>query len=482
MKTKQKRSKLTMFARITLGLLTLFLCAVAISTDVSLSTAITSVTLAVAPFAFTVPTELKEKMNEEAVKSLEDLGKKLGEYVKQHMDGNLDQKGLNEVIKKSWDEHFKEFGITKESYKSLQDTLKQQGIEITTLKEAQSNGGTKGKDLKEQIKEWVGQPDFNTALKERRTLSLELKAAVPMSAYVESAGSVANLNPVFAAAPELFTIEVDRTINSAPRETPFLWNLVSKGSSDAAVIIWFNRKNIQGGATFIPEYGVKQLMSWEYEKETTSPFKIAVGVKVSEEMMIDASFITSEIQRVTKDELLEKIDGRVLKHITDNASAYQGTPLDGTVETPNNADAIRAALLQLRNANYKADTLVITPTTRAMLDLTKSSTGNYLKQELDALLRGLNIYETTELADPDDFLLFDSSKIIAKNKGGLRVSTGWGVNKVSEADGDYKSDFEMNAVTMLVERYMFLYQDSLHYVGMIKDKFSVVKEALVKEA
>lgn len=481
MKTKNGNSGLTMFARLMLVTLTLFVCGVALSTDVSSVMALTSITMAAAPFAFVLPNDLKDSMTPEGVKSLEALGTQLAKYVDDHAAGNIDEKALNDNVKKAWDDHFKEYGLDKTSFKALQDLARTQGIEIAAIKEASQNGGFgKVKDLTAQIKEWVTSENYKSALGEKRTIALELKSAVPMSAYGTSAGSTTGLNPVFAAAPELFTIEVDRNIQAAPRPKTFLWNLVSKGNSNAAIIIWFNRKNIQGGATFIPEYGIKQLMSWEYEKETTSPFKIAVGVKISEEMLEDADFITGEIQRVTTDELLTKIDGRVLTHVNTNAAAYQGTALDDSIATPNNADAIRAVVLQLRNAEYTADTLIVTPTMKAQLDLTKSSTGNYLKQELDALLKDLNIYETTMLATSDDFMLFDSTRIIAKSKGGLRISTGWGVNKVSEQDGGYKSDYEMNAVTMLVERYMYLYQDSLHYVGMCKDKFSVVKTALLK--
>lgn len=476
------KTKIRLIAMLTLVMLTLFIGGAAVATDVSFLNASSLITVALAPFAFVLPASLEAKMTKEEMDGIKELGVQMGKYIKEFEDEALSQKGLNDKLKTAWDEHMKTFGMTGETYKTLQDTLKTQGIELAALKE-KGNGGGNVKTLLGVVQDWVKSPEYQANIgrgaKDVNLPALHIKAATPMSVTATTIGT-SNATAHYPQAPELFNMEIDRTIYEAPREQPFLFNLVAKGSTNAVVIIWFNRVNRQGGAAFIPEFGIKPLMSWGHERETASPMKIAVGVKVSTEMLNDADYIAGEIRTVLNSDLWEKIDARVLTFLTDKATAYQGTGLDGKIPTPNDADAIRASILQMRNVKCKPNALIVTPTTRAMLDLTKSSQGNYIKQEVDALLKSLTIYESTELTEDDDFILLDTSKIKGKFKGDVTISTGWGINKVSEENGGYRSDYEMNAVTMLIERELFLYMNSLDEVAIIKDSLSVVKEAITK--
>lgn len=479
MKTKKNRGAVPKFAMVTLGMLALFIMAVCMSTDVS-ALSITSVATVLAiPFAFTLPDSLQAKMTKEELDGIKALGDQISSYLQSNYDGKLEEKTMNDKIKAAWDTHMKSFGISAESYKSLQDTLREQGIEIAALKE---NGGRaeQPKSLYESVKEWVGSQEYKAqaASGAKAVLPmLHIKAATPMSRTATTIGAGA-ATPHMTPVPELFRMEIDRNIYEAPREQPFLFRLIAKGSTNANVIIWINRVNRQGGAAFIPEFGVKPLMSWDHVKETASPIKIAVGVKISTEMLNDAEYLAGEIDTILNGDIWEKIDENTMTFIDNHATAYQGTGLDAKIATPNEADAVRAGILQMRNAKCKPNVLIVSPTTKAMIDLTKNSTGNYMKQEIDALLKSVTIYETVEFTNEDDFILLDTDKIKGKFKGDVMVSSGWGVNKV--ADGEYRSDYEMNAITMLVEREIYMYMNSIDEVGILKDRFSVVKLALTK--
>lgn len=464
------------FARIALVCLTLFVGVTALYAGNSLVDVVTVATLATAPFAFVLPDAIKSKMTKEEQEGIKELGDQIATYLSKQERGELDQKDLNEKVKSAWDNHAKLYGIEQDTLKSLQDTLKAQGIEISALKESK-RGKESFKSLDEQISDWVKSQDYKDSLSKRQPSTLHVKAATPFSVRATSMGTTTGLNPAFTAAPELFRIDVDRTINSAPTERNFLFDLFWKGSTDSTMIVFFNRVNKQGGAVITPEFGVKQPMSWEYERETAQPIKIPVSVKLSTEMMNDASFIAGEIRTVTTEELWTVTDKAVLDHVEGMATAYLGTGLDDKVSTPNNADAIRAAILQLRNLNHFADVLLISPTAKAELDLTKSSTGNYMKQEIDAILKGLRIEESTKL-DEGEFILADSRRVKVKNKGGISISTGWGVNAV--AGGGYKSDYEMNAVTMIVEHEIYIYHNTIDEVAVVRDTFANVKLALLK--
>lgn len=468
------------FARIALVCLTLFVGVAAVQAGISLGEIVSVATLATAPFAFVLPDTLKSQMTQAEQDGIKALGDQISTYLKAFEGGAFDQKALNDHVKTAWDNHAKLFGIEKDTLKELTDTLKAQGVEILALKESKKPV-ERMKSLGEQVDEWVKSQEYIDGLSKRQPSTLHVKAATPFSVRATAAGSVTGLNPAFAAVPELFRIDVDRTINSAPTERNFLFDLFWKGSTDSVQIIFFNRINKQGGAVITSEYGVKPLMSWEHERQTAQPIKIPVMVKLSSEMMRDAAFITGEIQTVLTDDLWTVTDKAVLDHVADMATPYMGTGLDDKIATPNNADAIRAGILQLRNLNHTADVLLLSPTAKAEMDLTKSSTGNYMKQELDAILKSLRIEESTKIED-DEFVLVDTRRVKTKSKGGVSISTGWGVNPVPVSGGGttYKSDFEMNAVSVIVEHEVYIYHNTIDEVAVLKDTFANVKLALAK--
>lgn len=440
------------------------------------------------PFAFAIPENLKNAMSEKELEGIKELGSQISNYLSEQEKGIISQDKLNVEIKSLWDSHVKEWGMTKETFEQMKKTLKEQGLEIRTVVENSGKKTEKGKSFSEQIKEWVSGETFKSSIADKRSTSIELKAASPMSAYATSIGAFGPLIPAYPQAPELFSMDIDRTIHAAPIAPTFAWNMFYKGSTNAAVIIWFNRKNPQGGAKFIPEYGLKPLMSWELARETANPYKIAVKVKVSMEMLEDASFIESEIRTVLNEDMQDKIDNALLvgtgtnepEGITAWSSAYAGTGLDGTIENVNDADAIRAAVLQLRNLNYVPNLLVVSPTVKAQLDLTKDNNGNYLTQEIMALLSNLRIIESTRIPE-GNFLLCDTRKFIVRSKGGLKMTTGWGVNEMKDTDEvKYASDFEINAVTIILEQQLFAYHNSIDEASSIYDSFATVKTALAK--
>lgn len=443
-------------------------------------------------FTFAIPEDLKGSLTEADVKGLNALADQIVKHLENQTEKGMSQDDVNNAIKQSWDNYVKEYGLTKEKLTQLEEALKAQGVEITTLK---NNGGkSETKSFHQQVHDWLKSDAFKKAALNEGKTRLEVKDAVPLSAYVTTAGALTTLIPAQPLVPELFRQDIDRTIHEAPRERNFLFQLFHKGNTNASVVIWFNRKNRQGSAEFVPEYGLKPLMSWTYERETASPYKVAVGVKISHEMLDDADFIEGEIRRVLNDELTTKIDDALLtgtgtsnqpEGIATWAGAYSGTGLDGTIASPNDADAIRAAMLQLRNVNFEPNVLVVTPTLAATLDLTKNANGNYMKTELDALLRPLRIIQSTKIED-GHFLLCDTSKFIVKTKGGLMMSTGWGINKLAEeqsAQGnEYATDFEVNAVTILLEQFFFAYHNNIDEASAIYDTFANVKTALTAAA
>ena len=159
-----------------------------------------------------------------------------------------------------------------------------------------------------------------------------------------------------------------------------------------------------------------------------------------------------------------------LKGIFTAAATYTATALDGTVEMANKADAIRAAILQMRNLNFYPDVVMLNPSDRASIDLTKDSTGHYISDELFRLIRGVEIVESTYVK-AGDFLVADTSKWNVRPYKGIRVEFGW-----------VDDDFQKNLFTVICEERLHSYFASVDQGAFVKGAFATIIAALQKPA
>lgn len=414
-----------------------------------------------APLLFAVPKELD--LSEADAKGLEALAKHLGEQIDQYQKGMLDSDDLNKKVKTAFEEFAKEFGLDKEKFKKMDDALKAQGLEIKILKEGHPS---ELKPLKEQLKALFSKENIDEVKSKRAAhmVGIELKAAT----------SITTANATNAT--HALSYEVVPGIQGAPEEQPVVLTALSKGKTTSRTIIWINRVNKEGGAAFIAEGALKPLMDWEYKEENSIAKKVAVSSKVSSEMLHDFEYMESEIRMLLTRDLYQKIDIKLLtgaggdepSGIITGAGGYIGTGLDGQVPMANNADAIRAGMLQMRLLNYRPDVVFLNPTDAAIMDLTKSSTGNYIKIELEGVLRSLEVIETTEIP-AGNFLLMDTERWIVKILEDLRIEFGW------END-----DFRRNMITIIAEARLHSYQNSIDAGSVIYASFATVKTAIEK--
>lgn len=356
-----------------------------------------------------------------------------------------------------------------EGMQEVETKMQQMKDAIKTLeqKQAQSQGAPVDA-FEREIKSMFESADYKGLKKKSGAVEIEIKEAALMTT-----------TNVMTNAPALGRRIVDRTIHEAPRERTAIYDRVVKGSVSAPNVAWVNRVNKEGGSAFIAEGTLKPLMDWEYKQETANPKKIAVRTKVSTEMLEDFDFILSEIRRMMTLDLREVIDEKLLtgagnadepKGITTAAGGYTSSALDDSVVMPNEADAIRAAMLQMRTLNFYPDVVFLNPAQKAMMDLTKTSQGNYIKVELDSVLASLQIIETTRIEE-GHFLLIDSSKWQVRPYNTITFRTGW------END-----DFSKNLVTFICEQRLFDYWNSIDLGAFIYEDFDTVKAAIEKPA
>lgn len=293
---------------------------------------------------------------------------------------------------------------------------------------------------------------------------------------VKAAAAFSSTNAGDAAAP-LFGRELVPGIQSTPRQANVVLPALLKGRTSARLIEWVNRINEDGGSAFIGEGILKPLKDWDYDLESSTAKKIAVRSKAPTEMLNDFAGFRQELQMMLSLDLMETIEEKLLTGtlssteiagITTVASSYATTALDDLVDSPNFVDAIRAAMLQMRLLNYKPDVVFINPTEAALLDLIKDKNGNYIKIQVEGVLRTLLVQETTNIP-AGYFLLMDTMKWVVKMLEDVRIEFG--------RDDD---DFSKNMMTVICEARLHSYYNSIDVGAFIYSDFATIMAVIEK--
>lgn len=399
-------------------------------------------------------------MNEEMRKALEEL-------LTKHKEGMISPEQLKAEIEKLESRCIGKSELTnlQNEIKEIRETLKTQGENMSMMQKCQTTAGNR--TVGEQIKAFVENPsNIEAGMSEKR---------VATDIHIKDASTMFTTNA--KPAIDVWNTEVEQTIHDSPTEEDAIFSRLVKGTIASPKIEWVNRVNGEGGAEWTAEGGLKPLKDWEYETESSEAKKIAVATKVSTEMLKDAPFMRSEIQMLLRKDLLEKVneslltgagDNKEILGVTTDAAGYTITELNGKVEMPNYGDVVRASILQMRLLNFKPNTLFINPTDKALIDLSKDTTGHYLASELNALIRGITIVETANI-EKGKFLLMDTARWYVRVYEQLNLSYGW------EHD-----DFRKNLVTVIAEMRLLSYQHSVDKGSVIYDSFDTVMDAIAK--
>jgi HK97 family phage major capsid protein len=108
------------------------------------------------------------------------------------------------------------------------------------------------------------------------------------------------------------------------------------------------------------------------------------------------------------------------------AAAFTSTSLSGEtgVLTPDIFGAMRAAIMQIREANYEGTAIFIHPSSGAAMDLAKDSNGAYVLPPFISadrtLVKGIPIYEST-LVTAGNMLVGDFRKDLLLMKRGIEI-------------------------------------------------------------
>lgn len=268
-------------------------------------------------------------------------------------------------------------------------------------------------------------------------------------------------------------------INDLHRALPTFWNQLVKNRTNLNPMPWVNKVNKQGNADFIGEGVLKPLASFELATQVSTAKKVAERMRVSLELLNDiegmVSLIENELQyEVEKHANDQSITGVASSTdpagVTKLASLYTLTTVD--VTTPNNFDAIRAAVAQLRSLNFIGPfKAFINPIDAANMELSKGTDGHYLLPPFTAAdgtrIAGVDIIE--EMGVPVGFLLIGDMryyKIYMLEDFTIR----WGL------DSD---DFSKNLMTVIGEMRFHQIFSSNDVGAFIYDSFANIKAAIL---
>lgn len=347
--------------------------------------------------------------------------------------------------------------------KGIRTILQKQGEMLKKLEEA-GNKQQEDYSIRAQVIKWrEANKDSLLKLKngEKATLTaLEVRLNSPMTPSNSLNGSAYIPRPEFEAG----ATEIVR-----PRLT--FWDYLPKGRTSSAVYVWVNKKNPEGAAGWIGPGVAKPGVSLELASEISNAKKVAASEKVALELLEDvegfASYIESELKFQVDKETNAKLmasagSATIPKGIQNYSVTYT---LAGVVtDNPNNWDAIRAVVAQLRSGNLDgAVTVFINPIDKANMDLTKlASQAQFYKPEMpDA-----TIVEDNNIA-VGYFQAAILSNYNVKIYKDYTVTYGW------EMD-----DFTKNLVTLVGERRLHEYVKENHTGSFIYDTFANVKAAI----
>jgi HK97 family phage major capsid protein len=312
-----------------------------------------------------------------------------------------------------------------EQVKALNATLKEYGVAIKKL-------STEEKSAKEGehvsiFKALSSQKEGLTSVKEGSNQKVIVKAAGDMLISTNVSGGnvpveqrLAGMNPIASRMVRLLDI-------------------VSRGTAESNVISWVYQANKDGAAGGTAEGALKNQIDFDLVVASESVKKRTAYIKVSDEMVDDISFMTSEINNELLRELLKDVESQVyegdgtgnnLRGIRTVATAFAAGSFAASVDNANIVDVLRVAMNQVKIADQvMPNYILMNPSDVTALKLVKvgSTDDRYIDQlqmvGSTLMLDGVSIIESTLVAQ-DDYLVGAFDLATVYDKGSISIEVG----------------------------------------------------------
>ena len=439
-----------------------FLLALLTISCVSADKSATALVLATAP-VFMIGGKFKELEGAELTKFMEEsTPEQIAEYLtakNAHFKAEIDKAIENKVSKEELSKLVEKL-IPDNT--ALKDEVIRLATEFKALQEKNKQGDTL--DTKSQIKAWAeANKDAISKIRSGQKADLSemvIKVNSPMTPSNTYNGSA------YIPQPEFIPGAVDIV-----RVQPTFWDYITKGRASSAALVWVNKKNPEGEAGFIGPGVAKPGVSFEIATEISNAKKIAVNEKIATELLEDIDAMASWVQQELAYQLRAKLNTTLMSGVSSSTvpagiQTLSTTYTLTTVKTtnPNNWDAVRACVAQLRSGNLQGPvTAFMNPVDYANMVMTKAASQGQLFIPLET---GATIVEDNNV--PVGYIqvaLLDYYKVsIYKD---FAVTFGF------END-----DFTKNLVTTIGEMRIHQYFSENHTGAFIYDTFDNIKTAL----
>ncbi len=334
--------------------------------------------------------------------------------------------------------------------------------------------GAEDMSVRSQVAKWqednkvaIGKIKEGTAA-ELKAFVLDTRAAATMTVGSNLGGSA------YLPTPALYG-----NLNDLVRVLPTFWDYLKKGKTKSATLYWVNKKNPDGAAAFIGEGVAKPPIDFELATETSNAKKIAASLKASTEILDDVDLMESYILEELRYKLHSVLNTTLMTGV------FSGTVPAGIqtvsvpfslagleTENPNNFDAIRSLVAQIRAGNFAgAITVFVNPVDGANMDMSKAnSQGQYILPPFSTV-DGKNIGGATVVEDnnvPVGYVqaaVLDLFKVIIYQD--LTIKWGW------EDD-----DFTKNLITVIAEMRIHSFHSENNAGAFIYDTFANIKTAI----
>lgn len=227
-------------------------------------------------------------------------------------------------------------------------------------------------------------------------------------------------------------------VGKAPDRAPFLMNLIEVGGIASNVVTWVERKTRTDNTEWVGEGvapGDETVLGYETISQNIKGF--SSYIKVSNDSLDDVDYLLSEIRTELVTLMMLKIDHDILLG-TVGANGYDGIKTiatqfavpGGYVISPagsaTNKDVLRAAVAQVQIANFQPDYIILNPASVMVMDLEKSTTGEYLLAPFVSVdgtkIAGIPVVTNTGVG-ADEFIVgnFKKAKLFVRKDAELKV-------------------------------------------------------------
>lgn len=368
--------------------------------------------------------------------------------------------------------------------KAIDDRLVEYQKEADALRakmEKDGNRGQKGLDLRAFLAE--NKPMFDRMRAGEKEPRVKIEAAMLTGTSFTGATEADKL---------LFPVPAyDPVIGQPAQPQRTVLQDVNVGTMDSPRIAYVDRISQTGHAQFIAEGVLKPSAQWTWKIAHAEVAKIAVTVKVSNEMLEDYDFMETEIRNLAGEDVIREINKELVVHqsynspaadglarLTEIGTAYiAGGRLAGKVVTPNTADALFAAATQIRCLGYGEPlTAYINCVEIALMKMEKTSQGAYL--DTTRMLENITLRPNPDLAAGQFVIgVFNLFKVRFKKQ--LTIDMGpYGV--FEDTEGNIVSDWEANMVTLRAEARLASYIHENDKNAFVVDNIDVVKADIAK--